>query len=711
MRVSRWIVSEVFCLILGLVIGACSDEDKDLPVSKVEWQTRKVAVVLPMDNGLDRHWKRTLQWLNENLRTAFSNQEEGIALEFEWYDENASSLRETAEALSAREDIVAVIGGRSSASANLLAKALSQRGKPLFTLATSEELVRAFSQGEGLWAMTETDVSQCEVLLTRAIYYNAKQVALIADGTSFYGKTFVDWFAFQARELGLGVKAVCDYSRLSIEEACSEAFASETDYVICVPSDKADMRRILRSHLRYTEENGSAPRLLFSDVGYGSDVINELGELVEGVEGVSYCSDPESGFDVSYEVYYDEQVTLGEAQVYDAGMLIAFAAYKQLIDPQLDFTMAMRNLVDGREEGYASWRASDMQEVVNALTQGGSPNIQGASGSLDFDSKVYTNVLHTIYHNYRVYNGQYIILDHSMSDGSKRVGKTLAGWNWKISQTQEFETPQKPLVYPSLDKRWALLIATSEGWANYRHQADVLAMYRLLKANGYTDDRIILIMEDDLAYNKLNPTPGFISTLPNGENMYKDVHIDYHVSDLSPTDIRRILLGERSERLREVIDADSDDNVFMFWSGHGSYGQLNWLDEMEGFSAGLARQTFQIMHEKQRYRKLLCCIEACYSGSVMREIEGVEGILAITAASPFETSKADVYNPMLHVWMSNRFTSSLIESITKQPGLSLRDLYNQLARQTVGSHATVYNAEYYGNMYTNTMDEFINYKH
>lgn len=95
----------------------------------------------------------------------------------------------------------------------------------------------------------------------------------------------------------------------------------------------------------------------------------------------------------------------------------------------------------------------------------------------------------------------------------------------------------------------------------------------------------------------------------------------------------------------------------------------------------------------------------------MREIEGVEGILAITAASPFETSKADVYNPMLHVWMSNRFTSSLIESITKQPGLSLRDLYNQLARQTVGSHATVYNAEYYGNMYTNTMDEFINYKH
>ncbi len=38
----------------------------------------------------------------------------------------------------------------------------------------------------------------------------------------------------------------------------------------------------------------------------------------------------------------------------------------------------------------------------------------------------------------------------------------------------------------------------------------------------------------------------------------------------------------------------------------------------------------------------------------------------------------------------------------------MRDLYNRLFINTVGSHVMVYNAENYGNLYNSTMDEFIN---
>ena len=34
---------------------------------------------------------------------------------------------------------------------------------------------------------------------------------------------------------------------------------------------------------------------------------------------------------------------------------------------------------------------------------------------------------------------------------------------------------------------------------NYRHQADVLNMYWILSKNGYDDDHIVLIIEDDIA--------------------------------------------------------------------------------------------------------------------------------------------------------------------------------------------------------------------
>jgi hypothetical protein len=59
------------------------------------------------------------------------------------------------------------------------------------------------------------------------------------------------------------------------------------------------------------------------------------------------------------------------------------------------------------------------------------------------------------------------------------------------------------------------------------------------------------------------------------------------------------------------------------------------------------------------------------------------------------------------IWLSNGFTRAFQEAIDETPNITMRDLYYKLARQTVGSHATVYNAEHYGNMYSNTMKEFL----
>ena len=57
---------------------------------------------------------------------------------------------------------------------------------------------------------------------------------------------------------------------------------------------------------------------------------------------------------------------------------------------------------------------------------------------------------------------------------------------------------------------WVLLVAGSNGWFNYRHQADICHAYQIVHAHGVPDDRIIVMMYDDIAYNKENPTPGMI---------------------------------------------------------------------------------------------------------------------------------------------------------------------------------------------------------
>ena len=54
----------------------------------------------------------------------------------------------------------------------------------------------------------------------------------------------------------------------------------------------------------------------------------------------------------------------------------------------------------------------------------------------------------------------------------------------------------------------AVLVAGSNGYWNYRHQADVAHAYHLLIQNGMSPDDIIVMMFDDIADNYENPLPG-----------------------------------------------------------------------------------------------------------------------------------------------------------------------------------------------------------
>ena len=344
---------------------------------------------------------------------------------------------------------------------------------------------------------------------------------------------------------------------------------------------------------------------------------------------------------------------------------------------------------------------------MDALAAGKSPYVRGASGHLRFDAKVFTNVLATTYYNFKVYNGQYIILDYNTSDGGNRTDATLAGWNWKASRMQDFDNSGE-FNYPAHTGNWALLVASSKEWTNYRHQADVLAIYQQLRQAGYTDDRIILIVEDDIADNISNPNKGVIQVTIGGNNVYENVEIDYRMSSLNTKDILAILSGEKSEKLPTVIESTENDNLFVFWSGHGVPGAMCWDEEAYAMTGDKLSSVFEDMNRKRRYRKLLMMVEACFSGGVMKQCEGIPGMLFVTAANGDETSKADVFNSEMKVWMSNRFTSTFIEQITDNKEVAMRDLYYRLFINTVGSHVMVYNAENYGNLYSANMSEFIN---
>ena len=680
MERNKWLIG--LCMLL---LMACNDKDDVSSEKSYPQQVRKIAIVLPMDHGEKEYWERTIEMAANGvheiqkqniLNTPDGQERQEVKMEFEWYDEEALDMEKLGEQLAAREDIVAVVGGKYSADAALLATSLCRAKKPFFTIATSEELIRAYASTGSLWAMVESDITQCEILLSRALYYGAKTVSLLANGETLYGKTFVDWFGFQAEELGLEVKSIHDFRDETLAEESKKAAEENADVIICVSKEIETIETAFNNA-------GSRTRRLYSDVSYGVDILDRFGTKAEGIEGITFGASPETGFNILYEIKYNQQPTLGAAQIYDAVVMLGWALINQLATP-------------GK-----STLNDYLKEVADA-------HIAGACGPIEFDHQIYTSVVSTTYYHYMLYQGRYIILDYVSSTGSHRTDATLGAWNWKAERMQEFlDEDDSGLSYPALDQKWALLVAGSSGWVNYRHQADVLQMYQILRWQGYDDDHIVLIMEDDIANNTQNPHKGVVQVHPDGENVYHDVVVDYHTSQLEPQDIQRILCGEKSERLPEVIGADADDNVLFFWSGHGEPNQMIWLDDEEGFTSELAQATFKAMYEGKHYRKLLCLTEACYSGSVMNATEGIPGILAITAANPTETSKADIYSTDLKVWMSNRFTATLEDCIINSPDITLRDLYYKLFINTVGSHVMTYNVKNYGNIHRESMKEFL----
>mgnify|MGYP001187474342 CR=1 FL=1 len=74
--------------------------------------------------------------------------------------------------------------------------------------------------------MTETDITQCEVLLSKVINYEGESVALLAKENDNYGQTFIDWFAFQARELGLKNMGCYAYTSENVADVSRQAMQS-----------------------------------------------------------------------------------------------------------------------------------------------------------------------------------------------------------------------------------------------------------------------------------------------------------------------------------------------------------------------------------------------------------------------------------------------------------------------------------------------------
>ncbi|KAK7311408.1 hypothetical protein RJT34_09540 [Clitoria ternatea] len=189
--------------------------------------------------------------------------------------------------------------------------------------------------------------------------------------------------------------------------------------------------------------------------------------------------------------------------------------------------------------------------------------------------------------------------------------------------------------------RWAVLIAGSNGYWNYRHQADVCHAYQVLRKGGLKEENIIVFMYDDIANNEENPRPGVIINSPHGDNVYKGVPKDYVGEDVNADNFFAAILGNKSALTGgsgKVVDSGPNDHIFIYYSDHGGPGVLGMPTSSYVFASDLI-EVLKKKHASGTYKSLVFYLEACESGSIFEGLlpEGLN-IYATTAANAEESS-------------------------------------------------------------------------
>eukprot|EP01016_Furgasonia_blochmanni_P022945 TRINITY_DN2489_c0_g4_i2.p1 TRINITY_DN2489_c0_g4~~TRINITY_DN2489_c0_g4_i2.p1 ORF type:complete len:543 (+),score=183.22 TRINITY_DN2489_c0_g4_i2:83-1711(+) len=198
---------------------------------------------------------------------------------------------------------------------------------------------------------------------------------------------------------------------------------------------------------------------------------------------------------------------------------------------------------------------------------------------------------------------------------------------------------------------WAVLVAGSNDFWNYRHQSDVCHAYQILIKNGFNPDNVIVFSYNDVATSSENPFPNQLYNKPTpkgvpGVDNNKGCKIDYEGDDNNPENFLAVLRGDAAAVKGgngKVLKSTTNDKVFINFADHGATGLIAFPNSY--LYANDLLKTLKYMTDNNLYQELVFYLEACESGSMFQKLPKNTKIYATSAASPDESSWATYCEP------------------------------------------------------------------
>jgi len=243
------------------------------------------------------------------------------------------------------------------------------------------------------------------------------------------------------------------------------------------------------------------------------------------------------------------------------------------------------------------------------------------------------------------------------------------------------------LAKEALCDRYAFLLAGSNTYRNYRHQSDVFQMYQILKDRGLKDDHKILMAYDDIVSSRENPQKGKVFNIRKSVDIYPGKQaIDYSGKEVSPDNVRVALAGDSGK----VLKSGPNDDVYLYYNDHGAPGFLCFPSGTGLLTGRKLVDIINKMIEKKKFKRLFFVIEACYSGSVGKLLDGIKNVICLTAASDSQSSYSFGYDMAVRSFRTNEFTHNYFNYILAHPDATIQELYEWTKIHTFGSDVQLY---------------------
>lgn len=727
--------SSLLASLLCLNLLACSGdpeasfEPAPAPAAPAEAGPLRLAVMMPpTPDGTSRP---AIEWALAAVNEAGGVAGRRLEVDYVAYDPaDPASAAAVGQGLAWDAEHVAVIGPGTSSDLAAVADEFVSAKKPLVSFtSTAADLLRAHGGKGAIWRTRESDIGQTELLLHQAQKSGAKRIALLTSlGPG--GSTFFSWFGFFAQELGYPEDAVVIAELpegAPCEESVKAALEATPDTVIIAAGGAGDLECALRTANPPDMPPGAARpwRIVVADTGLDTPAtLANLGALADGVEGLSPVPGPEE-FAQAFEQGTGQPLGPHGAGEYDAVLLLAYGLQASQGKGGAALVAGIQAAVDGREGSYG-WDAAGIAGALAAMRAGGKPDISGATGPLEFEPKLAMDLASSYFSRWvweggqRSFKERYWTGDAAFrssggvfvapgADQLPDLGGAGSGWA------------------PATEKAdlWAVVASLSSGWSNYRHQADALRHYQLLRARGVPDDHIVFISADDVAHAPQNRLAGAVRNEPGGEDLREGAEIDYDLS-LGAAGLVDVLLGRESEATPRVIKPTASSNVYVFLAGHGGQqgipiGASTASEGIDGggdvLSPDMLRSAFCALRSEGRLRRGLVVIESCFSGAFGgAEFQGLEagcdgvpldGVTLMTAASSDEVSYAASYDDELRAWVNDAFSHQFASVAGVAPGTPLTELYRDVFLNVQGSHASLFNKKASGRISDVQVGEFL----